>query len=259
MQNFLFFCLSIRMSFYLCGRTLATALSLVSLLALSACATKSHNDYQDPDPWEGMNRGVFAFNSKLDSWVLRPVAKGYDFIAPAPVQQGVGNFFGNLGEIGNISNDVLQWKWRQAGNDSARFVVNSTLGLLGLLDVATPMGLEPNEGEDFGQTLAHWGVARGPYVVLPFLGPSTVRDGLALPVDFYVMDPVSYAERQAVVNTAVATRIVHRRAELFDIEELASGDMYVFMRDAYLQRRDYLEGDGELAEDYEDEFGDEDF
>ncbi|WP_370981425.1 VacJ family lipoprotein [Agaribacterium sp. ZY112] len=228
---------------------------------LSACASHSGSDEQSKqvDPWEGVNRKVFAFNMGLDKWLFRPVAKTYDFITPAPIQTGIGNFFSNIGEVGNVANDVMQLKWKQAGNDSLRFAVNSTVGLLGVLDVASRVGLEENEGEDVGQTLAHWGVAQGPYVVLPFLGPSTVREGLALPVDFYVLDPVAYIDRQAVLNTMVGTRLVHNRAGLFDIEELASGDLYVFMRDAYLQRREYLENDGEVALDYEDEFGDEDF
>ena len=230
------------------------------LMSLGACANhaQTSDSVATLDPWEGVNRKIFSFNLTMDRWILKPVAKAYDYVTPDPVQKGVGNFFGNLGEVGNIANDALQWKWAQAGNDTARLVLNSTVGLLGVLDVATPMGLIENDGEDFGQTLAHWGVKSGNYIMLPFLGPSTVRDGAALPVDFYVFDPVSYAERRAAMNLMIATRLVDNRVGLFEIEELASGDLYIFMRDAYLQRRAYLEADGEIADDYEDEFG-EDF
>ncbi len=237
-----------------------SAVILLVLVSLGGCASQQQAEAPVAvDPYEKYNRAVFSFNMTVDRWFMKPVAKGYDAVAPEPVQTGVSNFFDNIGEVGNIANDVLQWKWKQAGNDTGRLLVNSTLGIAGIFDVASKMGLPENEGEDTGQTLARWGVKQGPYIVLPFLGPSTVREGLALPVDWYVFDPVSHVDRQAVVNSLFALRLTNNRAELFEIEELASGDLYIFIRDAYLQRREYLESDGQVTAGYEDDFGDDDW
>lgn len=213
----------------------------------------------NPDPWEGFNRSIFAFNLTVDRWFLKPVAKGYDFVMPDVAQTGVRNFFSNLGEVKNIVNDIFQWKWKQAGNDTGRLLVNSTLGVAGLFDVASPMGLEQSLGEDTGQTFGRWGFKRGPYIILPFLGPTTVRDGLGLPFDMWVLSPVAYVDDEATQTGLVVTNIVQQRVDLMALEKLASGDLYTFTRDAYLQRRSYLENDGEVEEDYEDEFGGEDF
>jgi phospholipid-binding lipoprotein MlaA len=210
------------------------------------------------DPWEGFNRKMFAFNDTLDRWVLKPVAKGYDFLIPDLVQSGIGNFFSNLSEVGNVGNDILQWKWKKAGVDSGRFVVNSTIGIAGLFDVASEIGLEQGDGEDAGQTFEAWGIKQGPYVVLPFFGPSTVRETFARPVDMF-LDPVFYVDDTGTRVGLTATRLVHNRYELFEQEALLSGDRYLFIRDAYLQRRQYLYNDGEISDSYEDDFGDEDF
>ena len=244
----------------------ARCLFLLALLSLTvSCAShKTHDTETMPqaeknvDPWEGFNRKMFAFNKTLDRWILKPVAKTYDFILPDFVQVGIGNFFRNIGEVGNVGNDILQWKWKQAGVDTSRFLVNTTLGVAGLFDVATKMGLEEDEGEDAGQTFERWGIKQGPYVVLPFFGPSTVREAFAKPVDI-LLDPVTYVDDPDTRLGLSATRIVHQRYELFDDEELLSGDEYLFIRDAYLQRRQYLYDDGEIDENYEDDFGDEDF
>lgn len=212
----------------------------------------------NPDPWEGFNRAMFGFNLKLDRWVLKPAAKSYDFIAPKPVKQSVGNFFSNIGEVPNVINDVFQWKWKRAGIDTSRFVINSTVGVVGLFDVASKMGLEESTGEDGGQTLARWGVNSGPYVVLPFLGSTTLRDGAMLPVDYF-LDPVSYITPELPRYSASGTRIIHNRAELLSVEDLASGDLYIFVRDGFLQRRQFLEADGEIENEFEDDFGDDGF
>ncbi|MGQ9426679.1 MlaA family lipoprotein [Gilvimarinus sp. F26214L] len=211
-----------------------------------------------PDPWEGFNRKVFAFNETADRWVLKPVAQGYVKITPDPVEQGVSNFFGNLLEVRNVLNDILQWKWKQAGNDTGRFLINSTLGLAGIFDVARHMNLPKSEGEDFGQTLATWGVQSGPYVVLPFLGPSTIRDAGALPVD-WVTNPIDEVDHTATRNSLWAMNFLDTRAGLLEAEALVSGDRYSFFREAFLQRRGYLINDGQVEDDFGDfdDFGDD--
>jgi len=233
--------------------------------SLAACASTASRQTEgagsgvakEVDPWEGFNRAVFRFNMTLDRWILKPVAKGYDAVLPDPVQKGVGNFFDNIGEVGNIANDVFQWKWKQAGNDTGRLLTNSTLGLFGIFDVASKFGLDENDGEDVGQTFEKWGVKSGPYLVLPIFGPSTVREAISMPVD-YVLDPVTYVDPVEAKYGLSATRIVDERADLLDIEDLASGDLYLFVREAYLQRRSYLEKDGEMEdEQFLDDFGDE--
>lgn len=237
----------------------------ILFLCLSACASNpdrsgdANSDQFDelaqehnPDPWEPFNRGVFKFNDKLDAWLLKPLAKGYRFITPNFVEKGVNNFFSNLGEVNGAFNNMLQWKWGKVGNNSGRFLINTTVGLAGLFDVAKHAGLERLEPESFGQTLSHWGVGPGPYFVVPFLGPSTVTDVTSLPVDWYV-HPVAHSELHSDAYYALkGFEVVSTRANLLDAEELISGDKYIFIREAFLQRRNYLVNDGEV----EDDFGD---
>ncbi|RKQ96399.1 phospholipid-binding lipoprotein MlaA [Kushneria sinocarnis] len=226
--------------------TLAGTLVATSMLA--GCAGNQTQGSGNPaDPWEGFNRGVFAFNDTLDRYALKPVAQGYDYVTPTPVQQGVGNFFGNLGDVGNTFNSLLQGKLTNAGTSTARFLLNSTLGLGGLLDPASRMGIERHE-EDFGQTLASWGVGQGPYLVLPFLGPSTVRATAGLPVDWY-SDPVTYLEDDKVRWGLRGLDLIDTRAGYLDQEQLIHGDRYSFIRDTYLQRRQYLLNDGRPGQD----------
>jgi len=249
-------------------KKLRLGLLIILTLFTVSCATtgqraSSEDDVQQQnnvDPWEGFNRKMYAFNAFMDKWLLKPVAKGYDYVLPDFVQVGVGNFFSNIGEVGNIGNDILQWKWKEAGVDSGRLIVNSTLGVAGLFDVASNMGLQEDDGEDMGQTLEAWGVKSGPYIVLPFFGPSTVREAFAMPVDAF-MDPVNYVDDDGTRLGLWGTRLVHQRYELFDLEESISGagDEYLFVRDAYLQRRQYLYNDGLIEDSFEDDFGDEDF
>lgn len=203
----------------------------------------------DRDPWEGFNRAVFRFNDTADRWVLKPVSVSYRQITPIFVQSGVSNFFGNLREVTNTTNSILQWKWGQAGNDAGRFLINTTVGIVGLFDVAQHVGLEPSDGEDFGQTLATWGMPSGPYLVMPLLGPSTLRDGPASVVDYYT-DPISYVDHTATRNSLYFTDMIQQRAGLLKAEMLLNGDRYVLLRDAYLQRREYLINDGELEDDF---------
>lgn len=222
--------------------------ALAMLVMLAGCAGRvAVEDRHPDDPWEGFNRGVFAFNDTLDRAVLKPVARGYRWATPQPVQTGVGNFFSNLGEIRTTLNSLLQGKPGNAGRSTSRFLLNTTVGIAGLWDVATPMGITA-EREDFGQTLGVWGVGEGPYLVLPLLGPSTVRDTGGLPLDM-VTYPVYYVENDKVRYGLTALRIVDVRAGLLDQEELIQGDRYTFIRDAYLQRRRFEVSDGELGDD----------
>ncbi|GAA5524064.1 hypothetical protein Maes01_00617 [Microbulbifer aestuariivivens] len=206
-------------------------------------------DSASQDPWEGVNRAVFRFNDAADRWFLKPVSVTYREVTPIFMQSGFSNFYGNLGEITNSLNSVLQWKWRQAGNDAGRFLINSTVGVAGLFDVAQHWGLDPNDGEDFGQTLAVWGVPAGPYVVLPLLGPYTVRDVPGGWVDFYT-NPMAYVDHERTQLSFLFGDMVQTRASYLSTESLLQGDRYVLLRDAYLQRREFLIKDG--ASSHED-------
>ncbi|MGI1677542.1 MAG: VacJ family lipoprotein [Cellvibrionaceae bacterium] len=237
----------------------------VMIAGLIGCASTTEKSV---DPLAGYNKAMHGFNDTLDSYILKPVAKGYRVVTPDPIENCVNNFFGNLLEIRNILNDALQWKWKQAGNDTGRFVVNSTVGIAGIFDVAKYLSLEKSEGEDFGQTLAVWGVGQGPYIVLPFLGPSNLRDTVGLPFDWAV-DPIGYIEHVPTRNSSRAFDFIVSRASILDAEEFVSGDRYTFFREAYTQRRNYLIGDGEIeddfggddfeSEDYDDEYEDDSF
>ncbi len=233
------------------------ALAVSALVSTSSFA-QPDTEARNPDPWEGFNRGVYKFNDGVDRFFLKPVAQGYQAITPDPVEDGISNVFDNIFEVRNIINDVLQWKWGQAANDTGRFLVNSTVGIVGLFDVAQHIGMPENDGgEDFGQTLAVWGVGSGPYLMIPFLGPSTLRDGAGMPIDMQ-MDLVSYIDHVPTRNTTYGVRIVSDRAGLLEAEALMSGDRYTFIRDAYLQRREYLIKDGAVEDDFggdEGEYG----
>lgn len=228
-------------------RIVAAVVCCVGLAVIDAGAYGQEST--DRDPWEGFNRAMFAFNNTMDGYVLKPVAKGYKAVTPDFAERGVSNFFGNLLEIRNVLNDVLQWKWGQAGNDTGRFLINTTVGIGGIFDVARHMKLAKSDGEDFGQTLAVWGLDSGPYLVLPFLGPSTLRDGAGLPVDWGV-DPISYIDHVPTRNSTRAFSYIVDRAEVLTAEEFISGDRYIFIREAYLQRRDYLIKDGEIDDPF---------
>lgn len=233
---------------------------LVGLLMLGGCATSPQSDDgvvripHPSDKYEAMNRKIFAFNVTIDRWLLKPVAKAYDWATPTFAKRGVRNFFSNLGEINNIVNDVLQLKGKQAGNDTGRFLTNSTIGVFGLFDIANKIGLEKSDGEDFGQTFAKWGYTNSNYIMLPFLGPTTVRDGIGLPLDS-LANPVTYVDPRSAAYGLTAVDLIDTRAQVLQAEELASGDLYIFLRDAYLQRREFLLNDGVVI----DTFGEEDF
>ncbi len=206
---------------------------------------------QDPaDPWEGFNRKVHAFNDVLDRNILKPVAKAYQENTPERVNKSISNFYSNLNDVGVMVNNLLQGKVVDAGSDLVRIILNSTLGVAGLFDFATPFGFVKHE-EDFGQTLGAWGVNPGPYLVLPIFGPRNVRDGISIIPDAF-LDPVTYMEDRESQLAVRALGAVDFRAGLLSGEELIIGDRYVFIRDSYLQRRDYLVNDGVVDDPFLD-------
>jgi phospholipid-binding lipoprotein MlaA len=217
-------------------------LVLACACLLAGCAAGSN----PRDPYEGFNRKVFAFNEGLDKAVLKPVAKGYDKVMPEFARTGVTNFFNNLGVVVTTFNDAVQLKGKKVPVDIARFATNLTFGIFGLIDVATELRIE-NRNEDFGQSLGYWGVGSGPYIVLPFFGPSTVRDGAGLVVDYF-SSPFYYWNNQTRVRWEVlAVNIVNTRANLLPAEKILDEtgvERYTFLRDVYLKRREYLIYDG---------------
>lgn len=217
----------------------------ILLLLVTGCATTGN-----PDPYEGFNRGVMNFNDGADRRVLKPIARGYRWITPRFVEDGVGNFFSNLNEPVVALNQLLQGKPGLALKDTGRFLINSTIGLAGLIEVADSMGLEKHQ-EDFGQTFGVWGIEQGPYLVLPFWGPSNPRDGIGDLIGSFGFAP-RYVDDVTARNLLYALSLINRRASLLDAEELISGDRYLFIRDAYLQRRNYLTLDGVVEDEFLD-------
>lgn len=210
---------------------IATAL-VVGLL--TGCASSGN----PKDPIEGFNRAMFAFNEGLDSAILKPVATGYEAVLPSPIRTGVTNFFGNIDDLFIGVNNLLQGKVPEAFSDLGRVAINTTIGLLGVLDVASEAGLEKHD-EDFGQTFGRWGVGNGAYVVIPFFGPRNVRDTVGLVLDV-AADPVANHEPARVRDAALVLRVVNDRANLLPADKVveeAALDKYSYMRDAYLQRR----------------------
>lgn len=226
------------------------ALIVFFLIGLTACAGPQRAP-SEADPWEGFNRSIYNFNDSVDRLILKPVAETYRDVTPQFIRTGIGNFLSNLGDILVIINDIFQLKIEQAAADASRFFLNTTLGIFGLFDVATPIGLEKHD-EDFGQTLGYWGLDSGPYLVLPLLGPSTVRDTGGLVVD-YSLNPVrdELDNDEQLALTIVQT--VDTRARLLDAEGVldaaAFDDRYAFIRDAWLARRENKVRDGEPDDD----------
>lgn len=228
-------------------KPLLRACCLAAAVTLTGCATTSGTPSQQ-DPWEGFNRSMFSFNEGLDKAVIKPVAQGYDAVAPDPVKTGVSNFFSNIGDVFIGVNNLLQGKVGDAASDAGRVLVNTTIGILGLIDWASDMGLEKHD-EDFGQTFGRWGIGSGPYVVLPFFGPRTLRDSVGLAADLNT-DPVAKMHAVPERNTLLTTRVIDQRADLLPAEKVIEGaalDKYTYIRDAYLQRRERLVNDGKAA------------
>jgi len=214
---------------------------------LGGCAAIPPEKLSPEDPWESFNRGVFEFNQTADQWVLKPVATGYAEIMPLMLRKSISNFFNNLDDLNVFINDLLQLKLEQAGNTTGRLLLNTGVGFFGFFDPAGEYGL-PKRNQDFGQTLGFWGINQGPYLVLPFLGSSTLRDGVGLVADSQVKKlPFEQIEhdstRDAVYYGGLGLNILNLRAELLGAEKLldtAALDQYVFMRNAYLQKRQSL-------------------
>tara|TARA_Y100001936_G_C16093537_1_gene689090 strand:- start:3548 stop:4417 length:870 start_codon:yes stop_codon:yes gene_type:complete len=227
---------------------------LIFGLVLTGCATTEENAH---DPYESINRSIFSFNQQADKYVLKPVAETYKFIAPEPVQVGAGNFFSNLDDFVVVVNDILQLKFTEAKSDGSRLLINTFLGIGGLIDFGSDFGF-PKRHEDFGQTLAHYGVSSGPYIVVPIFGGFTVRDGFGSIVDV-ATNPVFYAApfmAPFISPTIGASKFVDERKQLLDKEEIvneAALDKYEFLRDAYLQRRNSLIFDGSPPSDNVDD------
>ncbi|HEU5338898.1 MAG TPA: VacJ family lipoprotein [Sulfuricaulis sp.] len=248
------------------GRFLRLFIAVIFLGAMTACGTMKNQSGEETvresnasqtgaatqerikakDPFEGFNRAVYKFNEKTDQYVLKPLAKGYRAVVPPPVSKSISNFFSNLYDPANMLYNFLQGKPKAGFSDLGRFVVNSTVGIAGLFDVASKMGLSKHN-EDFGQTLAVWGVGDGPYLVLPFFGPSNIRDGASLPVDWYTYPP-NHMEEHSTRDKMFVVEVVDKRAQLLDasdiLEQAAGGDPYAFVREAYRQRRLSLIYDG---------------
>jgi phospholipid-binding lipoprotein MlaA len=210
---------------------------------------------EDNDPFEGMNRAIYSFNEAVDGSIMKPVAKGYKAVMPNFAVKGVNNFYNNLRDIVTVANDLLQLKIVYAVHDSGRVLVNSTVGILGLIDVHSMSGGERRK-EDFGQTLGHYGIGHGAYLVLPFFGPSSLRDGVGLATDTVLFDPIGYVNDARTRNQIRVFQLVDKRAELLhasDILGAASLDPYAFQRDAYMQYREALVNDKSTADiNYED-------
>ena len=236
----------------------ARLLILLCVFALPALASAEENI----DPWESMNRKTYAFNNFLDHYLLKPVAKGYRYVTPDFLEAGFGNFFDNVTEVLTVVNDLAQGKFAQGGQDTLRFVVNSTVGIGGFIDIGSRIGLEKHD-EDFGQTLAYWGVPDGPFLMLPFLGPKLMRDTFTILPDSE-LSVLNVIEHNPTRFGLTAFGLVELRASLLDVEKLSVGDKYTFTRDAYVQRRQFLIRDGrqtdeELFDDFDDDFDEDGF
>lgn len=227
-----------------------TIISILLALTLTGCASQGNRD-----PLEGLNRGVYKFNDTADKAVIKPIAGAYKAVLPSPVRSGVNNFFTNLNTFVSVINDLLQFKFDKAVEGAGRFVINSTFGIAGVLDLASKDGIELRN-EDFGQTLAYWGVGDGAYLVLPFLGPSTLRDTGGFVVDTLAFDPITYLDDPRTRNSLRGLKYLDKRSQLLpgsDLLDDAALDPYAFMREAYLQRRESQIADGAAVQSHSDE------
>lgn len=210
-------------------------------LCLSEGSFAANSSISENDPYEGFNRAMFNFNERLDEAVLKPVATFYNVIVPKPLNRGIHNVFNNLGNLPTIANDLLQVNFHQAANDFWRFGINSTVGIGGLFDVATTLQL-PAYNNDFGLTLARWGYEQSNYLVLPFFGPSSIRDGISLPVDYFAFSIYPYIGQDTIRYGLYSLGVIDRRARLLQYQpilEEAAIDKYTFVRNAYRQHRSY--------------------
>lgn len=211
---------------------------MITTLLISGCASKASNP---DDPFEHFNRKVYAFNNVVDKVALKPAAKIYKTIVPGPVRKSVNNFYTNVDMIPTVGNDLLQAEIKWAAKDTWRFAINSTIGIGGLFDVAAKFGLPPH-ANDLGLTLAKWGDKKSPYLVIPLLGPSTLRDGAGWLFQFAIYSPYVYIDNDAIIYGLLGLRYVDLRSQMLDADRLMEQalDKYAFMRDAYIQHRNYL-------------------
>lgn len=227
--------------------------SLIFFVEKSVADVVVDSSQLNNDPYEKFNRVVFSFNDTLDKYILKPIATLYVHIVPRPLVTGIRNFFFNIDTIPTVANDLLQVNFYQATRDSWRLMINSTVGVLGFFDVATHIGLIPNK-EDFGLTLARWGYAHSNYLVLPLLGPSTPRDMIGIPVDYYVFSVYPHIDPESARYELYGMSYISRRAELLNFQNImrqAAVDRYIFVREAYMQRRAWLiERNKELGDPY---------
>lgn len=240
--------------------TFNRACLLLACTIFAGCASSGNvappESRSPADPWEPMNRRIDAFNTAGDKVTLKPVAKGYRKVVPSIARRGVSNFYDNLTTPWTAVNNFLQGKGAAGVSDIGRFLINSSVGLLGILDVGTALGLEQHD-EDFGQTLAVWGVADGPYVVIPFFGPSTLRDALVTPLDI-LANPLYHYRNSSVRDKLIGLQILDMRTRLLNAERLLSdsADRYITIRESYLQNRNYVIHDGNppVDDDFYDDF-----
>ena len=235
----------------------AEAVTIAEEAAVDADPNAPPRDYSKQahpqDPWESFNRPIFAFNNFLDTWVLRPVASGYRTVTPEVIDRSVTNFFRNISDVVTLANSILQLEHRKVAETTSRLMFNTIFGVAGLFDVATGWGL-PRQKEDFGQTLVRWGVPEGNYLMLPVLGPATVTDALGAVPDGFI-NPMNQIGEPGVYFATVL-EVVDQRADVIPGEHLVVGDDYIFIRNAYLQQRNYLVNDGQVDSD---PFLDDDF
>ena len=223
-------------------------------MLFSTNLTFSNSEEVNNDPWENVNRKTHNFNMTLDDYVIRPIAETYDFIIPEFVQTGFSNVFDNLGAPVSAANNLIQFKPVGFITETSRFILNSTFGIFGLFDVASRLGIK-ERNEDFGQSLGHWGFASGPYLVIPFFGPSSARDGISLAPDYYLRPDLVRFEDNKSDLALNGLSVVNLRAGLLSISDLSGNDQYSFYRDAYLQRREYEINDGKIDDSlFDDEF-----
>ena len=218
------------------------------VFSLGGCATTGSGDPRDP--FEGFNRGVYSFNQSVDKAIFDPIGKVYQAITPDFVDRGVTNFFSNLNDIAVVVNDLLQFKINQALSDATRFIFNSTIGIFGFFDVSSHMDL-PKHDEDFGQTLATWGIGSGPYIVVPFFGPTTVRDATGFIVDRGVLNPVFYVDDDLLKASLLSLNYVDFKADLLSAKKLlgdAALDEYEFVKNAYFEKRQNQINDGAVPD-----------
>ena len=216
------------------------------IVFFNGCATTGSGDPRDP--LEGFNRGVYSFNQSLDNVIFNPLGKAYRTITPDFVDKGVTNFFSNLNEIAVVANDIMQFKIDQALSDASRFIFNSTIGLFGFFDVSTTIGF-PKHDEDFGQTLGHWGVGAGPYVMVPFFGPTTLRDATGFAIDKGLLNPIFYLDNTELKAGLLTLSYVDFKADLLSAQQIlgeAALDEYEFVKNAYFEKRESQINDGEI-------------